>query len=162
MSRSGRPSSQISVLRGLIDAARLTNSRVAEAIGVHPSTIDFYTSGARRVSYERAVQIRDLLADSGVSCTIDSIMAIQCPQPSHAKKPRIAKLGTGARWMVRAAIADGLIPSLIDGNTPCTDCGKPADRYDHRNYAEPLNVDPVCAGCNALRGPAVVEIKRAA
>lgn len=37
---------------------------------------------------------------------------------------------------------------------PCQDCGKPADRYDHRDYSKPLMVAPVCASCNKLRGKA--------
>jgi len=35
----------------------------------------------------------------------------------------------------------------------CTDCGKPAEVYDHRDYAEPLKVEPVCRSCNHKRGP---------
>jgi len=35
----------------------------------------------------------------------------------------------------------------------CVDCGKPAKDYDHRDYSRPLDVDPVCHGCNRLRGP---------
>jgi len=36
----------------------------------------------------------------------------------------------------------------------CWDCGKPADRYDHRDYGKPLDVQPVCLSCNSKRGPA--------
>lgn len=39
--------------------------------------------------------------------------------------------------------------------SPCTDCGGPADRYDHRDYTKPLDVDPVCRSCNHKRGPAI-------
>jgi hypothetical protein len=34
----------------------------------------------------------------------------------------------------------------------CVDCGKPATDYDHRNYTKPLDVVPVCRGCNLRRG----------
>ena len=34
----------------------------------------------------------------------------------------------------------------------CADCGKQADRYDHRDYGRPLDVEPVCLKCNAARG----------
>ena len=34
----------------------------------------------------------------------------------------------------------------------CVDCGKQADRYDHRDYRRPLDVEPVCLKCNAARG----------
>lgn len=37
----------------------------------------------------------------------------------------------------------------------CVDCGKPATEYDHRDYAEPLTVDPVCHSCNTKRGRAL-------
>jgi hypothetical protein len=35
----------------------------------------------------------------------------------------------------------------------CVDCGKQARDYDHRDYAKPLDVVPVCRSCNKLRGP---------
>lgn len=38
---------------------------------------------------------------------------------------------------------------------PCADCGGRATEYDHRDYNEPLNVSPVCRGCNARRGKAI-------
>jgi hypothetical protein len=34
----------------------------------------------------------------------------------------------------------------------CADCGLPAKYLDHRDYTKPLEVDPVCAVCNAKRG----------
>jgi hypothetical protein len=37
----------------------------------------------------------------------------------------------------------------------CVDCGKPAKQYEHRNYSKPLDVEPVCRGCNKRRGPAL-------
>ena len=37
----------------------------------------------------------------------------------------------------------------------CVDCGAPAQFYDHRQYARPLAVEPVCGTCNKVRGPAV-------
>lgn len=37
----------------------------------------------------------------------------------------------------------------------CADCGKPAREYDHRDYNEPLRVEPVCHSCNVMRGPAI-------
>lgn len=36
----------------------------------------------------------------------------------------------------------------------CVDCGAPAKHYDHRDYTEPLVVEPVCVPCNIKRGPA--------
>jgi len=37
----------------------------------------------------------------------------------------------------------------------CVDCGRRARQYDHRLYAAPLQVEPVCRSCNAKRGPAL-------
>lgn len=37
----------------------------------------------------------------------------------------------------------------------CKDCGKPAQVWDHRDYNKPLEVEAVCRGCNARRGPAL-------
>lgn len=36
----------------------------------------------------------------------------------------------------------------------CTDCERQAGYYDHRDYARPLDVEPVCGTCNKLRGTA--------
>lgn len=36
----------------------------------------------------------------------------------------------------------------------CVDCGKQAQRWDHRDYYKPLAVEPVCQGCNWKRGGA--------
>ncbi len=56
--------------------------------------------------------------------------------------------------LVHAAIARGDIPPARKLN--CADCGNDAFDYDHRDYADPLNVDPVCRGCNIRRGYALV------
>lgn len=57
-----------------------------------------------------------------------------------------------AHRYVTAAIYHGDLPKL-DGSVVCTDCGEPAQEYDHRDYKKPLEVDPVCMACNAARGP---------
>jgi hypothetical protein len=62
------------------------------------------------------------------------------------------KAGYEAQAMVRAAVRFGyLMPS---SRCTCTDCGAPAKCYDHRDYNKPLEVDPVCVGCNIRRGAA--------
>jgi DNA-directed RNA polymerase subunit RPC12/RpoP len=40
-------------------------------------------------------------------------------------------------------------------NYKCADCGRPAAVWDHRDYRLPLQVEPTCKRCNALRGPAI-------
>lgn len=37
----------------------------------------------------------------------------------------------------------------------CVDCGGTATCYDHRDYRKPLQVEPVCFGCNRSRGVAI-------
>lgn len=36
----------------------------------------------------------------------------------------------------------------------CVDCGEQAKHWEHRSYARPLLVEPVCQKCNIKRGPA--------
>lgn len=76
-------------------------------------------------------------------------------QPCRRKRwDRRRKVAGGAHARVRKAIEKGLLP-ILDGSISCIDCGVPAVYYDHRSYAKPLEVDPVCARCNILRGPAI-------
>lgn len=65
-------------------------------------------------------------------------------------------LGTGnfkAITKVHKAVRQGVLPCVR--SLRCVDCGAPAKHYDHRDYNKPLQVDPVCASCNHLRGPAI-------
>lgn len=54
------------------------------------------------------------------------------------------------------AVARARRAGLLDAprGKPCADCGGAAIEYDHRDYSEPLEVEPVCRRCNLLRGPA--------
>lgn len=55
---------------------------------------------------------------------------------------------------VAAAVARQELPrarSLV-----CADCGVTARDYDHRDYTEPLCVEPTCRSCNLRRGPAIL------
>jgi len=56
---------------------------------------------------------------------------------------------------VHRAVKAGVLPDLSTGEYACTDCGGVASEYDHRDYARPLDVDPVCRSCNRKRGVAV-------
>lgn len=58
-----------------------------------------------------------------------------------------------AHQQVRLAVESGQLKKL-DGTIPCVDCAKPATAYDHRDYALPLEVAPVCGACNLKRGMA--------
>jgi len=37
----------------------------------------------------------------------------------------------------------------------CSDCSNTARIYDHRDYLAPLDIEPVCDGCNSHRGMAI-------
>lgn len=66
--------------------------------------------------------------------------------------PKHFKYGHAAHQMVACAVRYGyLLPAR---ECACVDCGAPAVGYDHRDYNKPLDVEPVCAGCNVRRGPA--------
>jgi len=71
----------------------------------------------------------------------------------HFLKLRCRRLKQlAARREVAKAVKEGLLQKL-DGTVFCVDCNKPAKVYDHRNYNKPLEVSPVCYGCNVRRGP---------
>lgn len=62
-----------------------------------------------------------------------------------------------AHSQVYQAIQRGALPAL-SGSVKCVDCAiAPADVYDHRDYTKPLQVEPVCYGCNRARGPAALD-----
>lgn len=65
-----------------------------------------------------------------------------------------AKVSDRAGRLVRAAIRKSELPD--PSTLECVDCGKPAYCYDHRDYSQPLLVEPVCQGCNIRRGPALL------
>lgn len=67
---------------------------------------------------------------------------------------RIAKVRATASGKVQTAIKTGKIKKL-DGSIECIDCKGVATSYDHRDYREPLIVEPVCVRCNKRRGNSV-------
>lgn len=62
---------------------------------------------------------------------------------------------TIAHSKVQHAIKMGKLKNLKNENIACVDCGDRAVDYDHRDYAKPLDVSPVCRRCNKKRGPAL-------
>lgn len=55
---------------------------------------------------------------------------------------------------VAKAVRKGQIQNLKTSVVKCTDCDERANHYDHRDYRQPLAVEPVCQRCNILRGKA--------
>lgn len=58
-----------------------------------------------------------------------------------------------ARAITRYAVRVGFLPPPT--SFKCTDCGRPAECYDHRDYTKPLEVEPVCIRCNTSRGKGI-------
>lgn len=83
--------------------------------------------------------------------------ALQCPR---CKSPRWQQpmTVTAAHSRVAVAIKHGKLAAL-DGSVVCVDCGEPAACYDHRDYAKPLQVEPVCDKCNGKRGPGLNRVE---
>lgn len=52
---------------------------------------------------------------------------------------------------VKTAIKRGELKPARD--FACVDCGMAATVYDHRDYAQPFEIAPVCRSCNNIRGP---------
>lgn len=62
-------------------------------------------------------------------------------------------LGTrAAQSLVARAVREGRLPH--PRGMACTDCGGAAIEYEHRDYNQPLAVEPICRRCNLRRGPA--------
>lgn len=79
----------------------------------------------------------------------------------YVRKPRrISPVADGslrqrrvAQNAVKAAVKRGALPDLRKVPVKCADCGERATCWDHRDYRAPLDVSPVCKGCNNRRGP---------
>ena len=60
------------------------------------------------------------------------------------------------QWRAHASVAKavklGHLPKIR--TLQCVDCSAVAQCFDHRDYAEPLHVEPVCDSCNRVRGVA--------
>lgn len=54
-------------------------------------------------------------------------------------------------WVVRAMRTGVLMHA---SQHRCVDCGEWATGWEHRDYGQPLAVDPTCSSCNFKRGPA--------
>jgi len=60
--------------------------------------------------------------------------------------------------IVERAVKAGNLTNLREEFVSCVDCGvERATKYEHRDYAKPLEVQPVCQRCNIKRGPAILS-----
>jgi hypothetical protein len=89
---------------------------------------------------------------SGRSCA-NAVYCFVCSaqRQKESRRRAITPLQTLAHAYVHSAIRLGILAPL--SGLRCSDCAKPATQYDHRDYAKPLEVDPVCGSCNMRRGP---------
>lgn len=80
---------------------------------------------------------------------------------SPAALAEYVRLQTHAGGKVHRAIEQGLLPPVCTKyrwcfetikSVSCVDCDNQAQCYDHRDYLEPLTVEPVCERCNYRRG----------
>lgn len=71
----------------------------------------------------------------------------------HREHQQMRPLQWKAHDAVARAVKCGHLQDLREAVVRCVDCGEPATCYDHRDYRKPLEVEPVCRGCNSRRGP---------
>lgn len=69
-------------------------------------------------------------------------------------RPFVGKAAGAAIAKTNAAIKRGQLPN--PNTLKCQDCNGPAHLYDHRDYDQPLLVEPVCRSCNCYRGPSKI------
>lgn len=75
-------------------------------------------------------------------------MARRYRRTSIYYKDAVQKAGAA----VSSAVRKGLLPNLRRNPIKCVDCGARASGYDHRDYNQPLLVEPVYQSCNVKRG----------
>ncbi len=72
-------------------------------------------------------------------------------------RSRYIRAAQRAQQIAHRAVLAGKLPDLKRRKVKCEDCNKRACVYDHRDYAQPLEVAPVCNGCNIRRGKATIS-----
>lgn len=75
-------------------------------------------------------------------------LQVYCDGCAHGAKA----FSVQSRYLTRKAIKAGLVKPLT--GLQCVDCGKAAEVHEHRDYGDPLKVEPVCTACNLIRGVA--------
>lgn len=77
------------------------------------------------------------------------------PKMTPLQRVSYRKAAFRAQQAVCRAVKRGQIINLKTEWIACTDCKtERANKYDHRDYALPFKVEPVCSSCNLTRGPA--------
>lgn len=131
-----------------MDICRQTDCDLPAA-GYHPLCVlhrDELWSKAARIRAEARV-----LRAQRLSFSLKAAWARRRAEGEKFRTPNEIGLRNAAAVFVRAAVRYGFL-SPIAAATICVDCGNRATCYEHRDYAKPLDVDPVCHGCNMRRG----------
>lgn len=123
---------------------RMSQMRLAAEAGCAQARIAEIESG-RNITSKHTIRLANALG----------VEPMWLAEGSTDKSPQPVVIETGsydAHRFVRLAIRAGYLakPETL----ACSDCGKPATGYDHRDYNRPLDVEPVCRSCNVKRGPA--------
>ena len=89
---------------------------------------------------------------------------IPCPMCSEKFRPNgkwnVHCWKCRERWQIVKNRVAGVMSKMREGYLPhanafkCADCGQRAFAWDHRDYADPFYIEPVCRSCNWYRGPA--------
>lgn len=120
--------------------------RMCPRCGVNPTTsyrcvpcgdIDRAAAKVRRNAREEGVRQRRA---ERIALGIDTSRKLGTPE---------RKLRAAAWRYTKAAVENGFL--LNPKACKCTDCSKQAECYDHRDYTKPMDVEPVCLGCNSKR-----------
>lgn len=127
-------------------AKGLTLEQLAALVGLRQPTISRLERGSTQSSSSILTIAKALDIDP---------MWLQFGEGKDLKPVEAERLNTShnAHKYVRKAIKDGYLARVSE--LLCVDCGAPAKVYDHRDYNRPLDVEPVCNGCNIKRGPAI-------
>lgn len=64
--------------------------------------------------------------------------------------PAILNGSQRAKGFVNYAVKKGWLMKPTE--LACVDCGKPAQHWEHRDYNDVYDVEPVCQRCNCIRG----------
>lgn len=86
-------------------------------------------------------------------CFPCSSMRGRASSEKWAKTSRKAARHRAVGKLTRYAIRVGVLQDPSE--MKCSDCGKDAQCYDHRDYNKPLEVEPVCRQCNSVRGAGI-------
>lgn len=114
--------------------------------------------GRQRGGHLRTLRVGDLTACIDCLALLPAKSGrrgpLRCEDCGRSRYRAMSTIQNRAAGIVARAIRAGALAS--PRSRVCTDCGRPAEAYDHRDYTQPLKVDPVCRSCNVMRGPADV------